>query len=119
MIGKKIELNKEIIRKYVDKEKGLRHIRIGKDYEGYLYLDSRDNIIGFISMRLSDNYIQAIEVSKHYQNMGIGKMLLDELIKMGAERLSVNKKNQKAKRMYDKLFTVESEDEHMYYMKLK
>lgn len=119
MIGKKLELNKEIIRKYVEKEKGFRHIRIGKDYKGYVYLDSKDNVIGFISMRLSDKYIQAIEVSKHYQNMGIGKMLLDELIKMGAERLSVNKKNQKAKNMYDKLFTVESEDEHMYYMKLK
>jgi hypothetical protein len=46
-------------------------------------------------------------------------MLLDELIKMGAKRLSVNKKNQKAKNMYDKLFKVESEDEHMYYMVLK
>lgn len=119
MIGKKIELNKEIIQKYASKEKGLKHIRIGKDYKSYIYLDSRDNVIGFISMRLSDNYIQGIEVSKHYQSMGIGKMLLDELIKMGAKRLSVNKKNQKAKNMYDKLFKVESEDEHMYYMVLK
>ena len=38
---------------------------------------------------------------------------------MGAERLSVNKKNVIAKKMYDKQFKVEDEDETLYYMILK
>ena len=70
-------------------------------------------------MRLSDKYIQAIEVSPEYQGKGLGKTLLNELIQMGAIRLSVNKKNTKAKKMYDKLFKVEKEDKHMYYMVLE
>ena len=70
-------------------------------------------------MRISDKYIQAIEVDKQYQGMGIGKRLLNDLINMGAIRLSVNKKNTIAKKMYDKQFKVEDEDDHMYYMVLK
>ena len=49
----------------------------------------------------------------------MSKTLLNELIKMGAIKLSVNKNNTKAKKMYDKLLNVEHEDEHMYYMILK
>ena len=70
-------------------------------------------------MRISDKYIQAIEVDKKYQGQGLGKKLLNDLLNMGAERLSVNKKNVIAKKMYDKQFKVEDEDENMYYMVLK
>ena len=116
---KKIDLNNSNINKYKSKHKGLSHIRTGKDYKGYMYIDDQDNVVGFINMRISDKYIQAIEVSPEYQGEGLGKTLLNELIKMGATRLSVNKKNTKAKKMYDKLFKVEKEDKHMYYMVLK
>lgn len=116
---KKIDLNNSNINKYKSKHKGLSHIRTGKDYKGYIYIDKQDNVVGFINMRISDKYIQAIEVSPEYQGKGLGKTLLNELIKMGATRLSVNKKNTKAKKMYDKLFKVEKEDKHMYYMILE
>ena len=116
---KKIDLNNSNINKYKSKYKGLSHIRTGKDYKGYIYIDKQDNVVGFINMRISDKYIQAIEVSPEYQGKGLGKTLLNELIKMGATRLSVNKKNTKAKKMYDKLFKVEKEDKHMYYMVLE
>lgn len=116
---KKIDLNNSNINKYKSKHKGLSHIRTGKDYKGYIYIDKQDNVVGFINMRISDKYIQAIEVSPEYQGKGLGKTLLNELIKMGATRLSVNKKNTKAKKIYDKLFKVEKEDEHMYYMVLE
>lgn len=116
---KKIDLNNLNINKYKSKCKSLSHIRTGKDYKGYIYIDKQDDVVGFINMRLSDKYIQAIEVSPEYQGNGLGKTLLNELIKMGAIRLSVNKKNTKAKKMYDKLFNVEREDEHMYYMVLE
>lgn len=116
---KKIDLNDSNIKKYKSQNKGLSHIRTGKDYKGYIYIDKSDKVIGFINMRISDKYIQAIEVDKQFQGMGIGKMLLNDLIKMGAERLSVNKKNTIAKKMYDKQFKVEDEDDTMYYMVLK
>ena len=116
---KKIDLNNLNINKYKSKCKSLSHIRTGKDYKGYIYIDKQDNVVGFINMRISDKYIQAIEVSPEYQGKGLGKTLLNELIKMGATRLSVNKKNTKAKKMYDKLFKVEKEDKHMYYMVLE
>ena len=119
MTFKKIEMNNANINKYKVKLKGLSHIRTGKDYKGYIYIDNEDNAVGFINMRISDKYIQAIEVNPIYQGQGIGKTLLNELIKMGAIKLSVNKNNTKAKKMYDKLFNVEHEDEHMYYMILK
>ena len=116
---KKIDLNNLNINKYKSKCRSLSHIRTGKDYKGYIYIDKQDDVVGFINMRLSDKYIQAIEVSPEYQGKGLGKTLLNELIKMGAIRLSVNKKNTKAKKMYDKLFKVEKEDKHMYYMVLE
>ena len=119
MTFKKIEMNNVSINKYKKKYKGLSHIRTGKDYKGYIYIDKDDNVVGFINMRISDKYIQAIEVSSDYQGQGLGKTLLNELINMGAIRLSVNKKNTKAKKLYDKLFKVEREDENMYYMILK
>ena len=118
-IFKKIDLNDANVKKYKSKNKGLSHIRTGKDYKGYIYIDKNDNVIGFVNMRLSDKYIQAIEVDKQYQGQGLGKKLLNDLLNMGAERLSVNKKNVVAKKMYDKQFKVEDEDETMYYMVLK
>lgn len=118
-IFKKIDLNDSNVKKYKSKNKGLSHIRTGKDYKGYIYIDKDDNVIGFINMRISDKYIQAIEVDKRYQGQGFGKKLLNDLLNMGAERLSVNKKNVIAKKMYDKKFKVEDEDETMYYMVLK
>ena len=118
-IFKKIDLNDANVKKYKSKNKGLSHIRTGKDYKGCIYIDKNDNVIGFVNMRLSDKYIQAIEVDKQYQGQGLGKKLLNDLLNMGAERLSVNKKNVVAKKMYDKKFKVEVEDENMYYMVLK
>lgn len=118
-IFKKIDLNDVNVKKYKSKNKGLSHIRTGKDYKGYIYIDKNDNVIGFINMRVSDKYIQAIEVDKQYQGQGLGKKLLNDLLNMGADRLSVNKKNVVAKKMYDKKFKVEDEDETMYYMVLK
>ena len=118
-IFKKIDLNDVNVKKYKSKNKGLSHIRTGKDYKGYIYIDKNDNVIGFVNMRISDKYIQAIEVDKQYQGQGLGKKLLNDLLNMGAKRLSVNKKNVIAKKMYDEKFKVEGEDETMYYMVLK
>lgn len=115
---KRIDMNDANIRKYKSSNKGLSHIRTGRDYKGYIYIDNNDEVMGFINMRKSDKYIQAIEIDKKYQGNGLGKALLHELMKMGAKRLSVNKKNEKAINMYKKKFSIEKEDEYMYYMVL-
>lgn len=115
---KRIDMNDANIRRYKSSNKGLSHIRTGKDYKGYIYIDYNNEVMGFINMRKSDKYIQAIEIDKKYQGNGLGKALLHELMKMGAKRLSVNKKNEKAINMYKKNFSIEKEDERMYYMVL-
>ena len=115
----RINMTDNNIKKYKSKSKGLSHIRTGKDYTGIIYIDNQDNVVGFYNLRISDNYIQAIEVDKSYQSKGIGKQLLQECIKHGATRLSVNKKNEIAINMYKKNnFKIIKEDKNMYYMEL-
>ena len=111
----------EYIKKLADYEKRLDEvIATESDIEKWVFDEKQaevifavldDEVIGFVNMRISDKYIQAIEVGKQYQGQGVGKRLLDDLLKMGAERLSVNKNNIIAKRMYDKKFKVENEDD--------
>lgn len=113
-----IQMTEENIKKYKSKAKGLSHIRTGKDYTGTIILDNK-NVVGFYNLRISDRYIQALEVSEDYQSKGIGSQLLQECVRKGATRLSVNKKNEKAINLYKKRnFKVVKEDNTMYYMEL-
>lgn len=116
---KKIDISEESIKKYKSSCKGLNHIRTGKDYEGKIFIDPNNDVVGFYNLRKSDHYIQGIEINKKYQSKGLGKMLLQECINSGAERLSVNKNNIKAINMYKKDFKIVNEDKTMYYMELK
>lgn len=116
---KKIDISEESIKKYKSSCKGLSHIRTGKDYEGKIFIDPNNDVVGFYNLRKSDHYIQGIEINKKYQSKGLGKMLLQECINSGAERLSVNKNNIKAINMYKKDFKIINEDKTMYYMELK
>lgn len=115
---KQIPMTEENIKKYKSKTKGLSHIRTGKDYTGTIILDN-ENVVGFYNLRVSDRYIQALEVSEDYQSKGIGNQLLQECVRKGAIRLSVNKKNEKAINLYKKRnFKIVNEDNTMYYMEL-
>ena len=78
---KKIDIDKSSINKYKSSCKGLSHVRTGSDYKGVIYLDE-ENVVGFYNIRLSDNYLQGIEINKEYQSNGLGKALLNEYIKM-------------------------------------
>ena len=115
---KKIDINNSSINKYKSSCKGLSHVRTGSDYKGVIYLDE-ENVVGFYNIRLSDNYLQGIEINKEYQSNGLGKALLNESIKNGVINLSVNKNNDKAINMYKKDFKIIDEDSNMYYMRLK
>ena len=115
---KKIDINNSNINKYKSSCKGLSHVRTGSDYKGVIYLDE-ENVVGFYNIRLSDNYLQGIEINKEYQSNGLGRALLNESIKNGVINLSVNKNNDKAINMYKKDFKIIDEDNNMYYMRLK
>ena len=114
----KVDLNEFNIKKYKSSCKGLSHIRTGPDYKGKIYLEN-NKVVGFYNIRISDNYLQGIEINEEYRSKGLGKELLKESIREGVKKLSVNKKNKKAINMYKKDFTIIDQDNTMYYMELK
>ena len=63
-IFKKIDLNDANVKKYKSKNKGLSHIRTGKDYKGYIYIDKNDNVIGPKPVIKSNN---VVEYSRNYK----------------------------------------------------
>lgn len=90
---KKVDMTYENIRKYKSENINLSRVRTGVDYRGFIYLNESQDIIGFINMRKSDQHIQAIGVNKKYQGQNIEKLLLEELVKIGINKISVNKPN--------------------------
>lgn len=116
----KLPLNDVNIKKYKSQNRGLSHIRTGKDYKGFIFVD-KENVVGFVNVNTSNNIIQAVEVDKKYQQQGIGKKLLDMAVReLHANELSVNKKNTVAINMYKKYgFKTFKQDDTMLYMKLK
>ena len=98
----------------------LSHVRINKNTNGDLY-SQNGNIVGMVNTeKKSDGHIwiQGLEVYGDNQGKGLGTQLLDHAVNdLNADRLSVNKKNTKAKSLYDKFgFNVYDEDDTMYYM---
>ena len=114
---KKVKISAQSIDKYKHQAPFLKHIR--DNGKGYIILDG-DNVVGVINTedKNGDVWIQGIEISKQYQNKGIGKELLDYAVKnLGVTHLSVNKKNTLAYDMYLKCgFEVYDQTDSMYFM---
>lgn len=113
------ELNDVSIKKYKGQCSSLRHIRTGRDYKGFLYVD-KGNIVAFINVDTGRHTIQAIEVMNKYKGHKLSEQLLSVCInELRADNLSVNKNNNIAIYLYKKnRFTVYKEDDTMLYMKL-
>jgi len=82
-----------------------------------------ENSLGWSIRKKKDDgkiWIQGIEVYGNNQGKGLGYSMLDHAVKdLGATNLSVNKKNDRAKMIYDKYgFETYDEDDTMYYMKV-
>ena len=109
------------IKKYKSQAPQLSHVRVTKNTYGELY--SKDGkIVGMVNTEKKDDgniWIQGIEVFGDNQGKGIGHALLDHAVKdLNATHLSVNKKNIRAKGLYDKYgFNTYDEDDTMYYMR--
>ena len=69
---------------------------------GVILVDKNtDNLIGYVSWM--DDYIIALEVVKEYQEHGYGRKLLEEAMKNGCTKLSVNKNNTQAIKLYERM----------------
>lgn len=116
---KRVPLSKESIDKYKPVAKYLSHFRSGDDYKGYIWLDN-DKVVAGCSVHISEQEIQAIEISKEYQRKGLSYKILDVCVKeFHADKLTVNKKNVLAINIYKKYgFSIYKETDSMYFMKL-
>lgn len=116
---KKLKIEETLSKKYTI----LKHVRINKNTNGYIYLDKNDNVVAILNTEKKDDgiWIQALEISKEYQNHGLSKQLLNTAIKdFKVTKLSVNKNNQVAYNIYKSTgFKKESETEKMIMMVLE
>lgn len=116
---KKIKIQESISKKYPI----LKHIRINKNTDGYIYLDKNDEVVAILNTEKKDDgiWIQALEITKKYQNHGLSKQLLNIAIKdFNVTKLSVNKNNQVAYNIYKSIgFKKDNETEKMLMMTLE
>lgn len=111
------EITPLVITAYKRRFPALQHVRVDDDYIGTIFLD-KNTPVGFVNMRISDRYIQALEVNEKYRGREIGTQLFQyAVIALGGRRFSVNKKNEVAIRLFKKFrFGVVDQDDTMYYM---
>lgn len=115
-------LTKDVIREFKSQAPQLSHVRVNKNTTGELYFKD-GKLAGMVNTEKKDDgkiWIQGIEVYGNNQGKGLGYSMLDHAVKdLGATNLSVNKKNDRAKMIYDKYgFETYDEDDTMYYMKV-
>lgn len=109
------------IKKYKYQYRQLSHVRVNSNTEGYLYLiDGKVQAMINTEDKNGDIWIQGLEIFGDAKGKGYSKYLLDIAVNdLGATKLSVNKSNTIAKKVYDKYgFKIYDEDDNMYYMEL-
>ena len=116
----RIEVTDKSINDHKSEAKYLKHFRTDKDYKGYIYLD-KDTVVCALNVNIKTGLIQAIEISKNYQGIGLSYQILDVCCKeLKATHLTVRKYNKIAIHVYEKYgFEIYKEDKNSYYMKLK
>ncbi len=119
-----IPITQENVDKFIGKSDkslsiGLKHLRVNENVKGYIWYRG-NNVIAYVAVEKQDegNMIIALEVSSEYQNKGIGKQLLSFAEKeFKADHLSVNKKNDKAIKLYeDAGWEIYDESDYMFFM---
>ena len=116
-----IKLTPELVKKYGETYKFLKHIRLEDDCTARIFMrEHGDEILcGLCVQEKSDGHkwIQALEVYHEFRGYGLGKQMLDYAVtKLGAEYLSVSKKNQIAIDMYTEYgFKLYKETQLMFF----
>jgi uncharacterized Fe-S center protein/ribosomal protein S18 acetylase RimI-like enzyme len=119
-----IKLTPELVKKYRETYKFLKHIRLEDDCTARIFMrEHGDEILcGLCVQEKSDGHkwIQALEVYHEFRGYGLGKQMLDYAVtKLGAEYLSVSKKNQIAIDMYTEYgFKLYKETQLMFFFTL-
>jgi len=99
-------------------------VRINSNTRGKIFSDTNGNLVGMVNTEKKDDgntWIQGLEVYGNNKGQGLSYKILDHAVKdMGATHLSVNKNNKVAKHVYDRYgFKTYSQDDSMYYMRIK
>jgi len=111
-----IKTNEREIEKYKVQYPKLSHVRCDKENEGII-LDNNGAFVAIIQWDNKSKYIVALEVAPEYRKNGIGKYLLKKAYSKGINKLSVNKSNTSAIKLYIKSgYKEEKTDKTMIYM---
>ena len=114
-----VPITEKLIEKYKSSDNMLGHAKFDKDYTGKMLLIG-NKLVGYVIVDKKRKYITALEVSPKFRRKGYGKRLLNIAKLLGADKLSVNKKNFKAINLYKKNgWIVDKEDDTMLYMRKK
>ena len=100
----------ELIDKY-----NLIHIKTGEDYDGII-LTYLDEFVGIIQYNLTTSYIVALEIDVNYRNNGFATYLIQQAIKNNILNLTVNKNNENAIKLYEKIGFIKAVEEDKYYI---
>ena len=72
-----------------------------KDYNGSIFLDKDNHVVGYVNVNKNTGMIQALEIAVAYRGRGLSKSLLHYAeTKFNARQLTVNKKNKIALNLY-------------------
>ena len=114
----KLPFNEENINKFKSRDNMLKHARCIPGKTDGIMLAKGNTLVGYIAWE--DDFIIALETSKNFRNQGIASWLLSKANENGANKLSVNKKNKDAIKVYLKLgWEIYDETEAMLFMKKK
>lgn len=116
---KKIPLSNESVKMYKSRFKMLSHIRTSDSITGFIYiLDNDCAVIAVEEKANGQKWIQALEITKGLRGYGLSNQMLDIATdRLGAEYLSVNKKNEVALNLYKKNgWLITDSTETMYFM---
>lgn len=96
---KYIEYNAKNVEMYKADNNMLIHARTDTNVSGYMLIDSKNNLIGYIAWQ--NKMIIAFEVVKIYRKQGYGSKLLQKAINSGnIKRLTVSSSNRDAISLY-------------------
>jgi ribosomal protein S18 acetylase RimI-like enzyme len=110
-----LPFNEENINKFKSRDNMLKHARYIPEKTDGIMLAKGNTLVGYIAWE--DDFIIALETSKNFRNQGIASRLLSKANENGANKLSVNKKNKDAIKVYLKLgWKVYDETEAMLFM---
>ena len=120
----KLRITQELLEKYKEKCASFGHCRVSNMSKGYLYVDKKDNIVGFVNVVKKPDgikWIQALNIQPEYQGYGLYEQLLKVAVReLGGTDISAPPKNDTAKELYRKFgFRTYTDEESVHAMSIR